>query len=64
MPNKHYSKIKDDHERAAAERLAEDTGIDDLTTNDIDHLLKTHYPDDPEEQREAILSNREKRGGR
>ena len=64
MPNKHYSKINDEHERAAAERLAENTGISDLTTNDIDHLLKSDYPDNHDEQREAILSNREKRGGR
>lgn len=64
MPNKHYSKIKDDTERKAAERLADDTGISDLTTNDINHLLMSHYPDDPDEQREAILRNREKRGGK
>ena len=64
MPNKHYSKIKDEHERQAAERLAENTGISDLTTNDVDHLLKSHYADDPAEQRETILNNREKRGGR
>lgn len=64
MPNKHYSKINDKIDREAAERLADNTGISDLTTNDIDHLLKSHYPDDPDEQRKAILSNREERGGK
>lgn len=63
MPNKHYSKIKDSVDREAAERLANDTGITDLTTNDINHLLMSDYPDDPNEQREAILTNREKRKG-
>ena len=64
MPNKHYSKITDTADREAAERLAKDTGISDLTTNDVNHLLMSHYPDDPAEQRKAILENRKSRGGK
>ncbi|WP_267118910.1 hypothetical protein [Xanthomonas sacchari] len=62
MPNKHYSKIKDDIERRSAEQLAEEAGVPDLTTNDINDLLMRNYPETPDEQREEIMRNRERRG--
>lgn len=64
MPNKHWSKIKSEHERDAAQYLAENSGVEDLTTNDINDLLMGVYPEDGDEQREAIMKNRERRGGR
>jgi hypothetical protein len=60
MPNKHYSKIKNDVDRNAAEQLAEEAGVPDLTTNDINGLLMGIYPESADEQREEILRNREK----